>query len=282
MKKVMCIISDRQNNYIFDIYLIKEKRGKANIINKIPFGIDKKDIVNIDNKLFEKTVSDFRKLLYESLYEAKFVNTHLIISIDTKDIIRETINIPDLSYKELKLAIDIEISKRYNGEYIKYISKRKKDDYWLTKTMLLKKNLKEFIDKVFLPLPFNIKGISFLGEVVFGYLYDDIKTINNQNSIYVLDIQDKYIISVVIDGILMYTYTEEKDKSIESRIISLYKYYEKDLKKVIYFYTNSIVDFHRLKETLIEKGFDVHEVIMKDRIDINSLLYRKNYDYEKI
>ena len=43
----MCIISDRQNNYIFDIYLIKEKRGKANIINKIPFGIDKKDIVNI-------------------------------------------------------------------------------------------------------------------------------------------------------------------------------------------------------------------------------------------
>ncbi len=117
---------------------------------------------------------------------------------------------------------------------------------------------------------------------MFGYLYDDIKTINNQNSIYVLDIQDKYIISVVIDGILMYTYTEEKDKSIESRIISLYKYYEKDLKKVIYFYTNSIVDFHRLKETLIEKGFDVHEVIMKDRIDINSLLYRKNYDYEKI
>ena len=62
MKKVMCIISDRQNNYIFDIYLIKEKRGKANIINKIPFGIDKKDIVNIDNKLFEKTVSDFRKV----------------------------------------------------------------------------------------------------------------------------------------------------------------------------------------------------------------------------
>lgn len=277
----MCIISDRQNNYIFDIYLIKEKRGKANIINKIPFGIDKKDILNIDNKLFEKTVSDFRKLLYESLYEAKFINTHLIITIDTKDIIRETIKIPDLSYKELKLAIDVEISKRYNGDYIKYVSKRKKDDFWLTKTILLKKNLKEFIDKVFLPLPFNIKGISFLGEVVYGYLHDDLMKAN-KNFIYVLDTLDKFIINVVIDDFLMYTYTQDKDKTIGLRIISLYKYFEKELNKTVYLYIYNNEDNQNLKSFLKEKEFELYEVITKERIDINSLLYRKNYDYEKI
>lgn len=76
MKKVMCIISDRQNNYIFDIYLIKEKRGKANIINKIPFGIDKKDIVNIDNKLFEK---QFR--IFESYYTNRFMKLNLLTHI---------------------------------------------------------------------------------------------------------------------------------------------------------------------------------------------------------
>lgn len=292
MKKVICLISDRQTNYIFDVYLIKEKKGKAIVMYKVPFAI-KKDEINCERKAFDKKADDFRKLLFETLSSYKYINTHLIIALDTLDTLREEINLPILNNREFKIALDLEISKRYNnqditnenGDYVKYLSKVKKDNYYIAKLILVKRSLKDFIDKVFLPLPYNIKGLVFFSEYVNDYLRSHFKK-DETNYLFILGIENRYVINVVCDGYLKYTYSQNKDSQVLTRIISLYHYYENNIKENIFLLDNDEESKINLQNKLKEFELFVREVPIdikqNERVDINSLLYRKLNDYEKI
>lgn len=274
MKKVICIISERNNKYIFDLYLIKENKT-LEIVNKLPFSVNKKDLT-------EKVISDYRKMIYSFISNAKYTNVHLIIGIDIKNTIRDEIILPEISTREFKKAVEMEISKRYNGKYIKYYSKTKREEYYNVKIILLNKELKEFLDKVYLPLPFNIKGLTFLGEAIKEYTHEDIKNkFNVASYIFLYYAEDKYIINVIINEALKYSYTQEIDDTIITRITSLYGYYFKDTNEEI----QILVYSERTKNTLQEiekKGLRICWNIISEKLDIMCLMNRKNYHYEKM
>lgn len=276
MKKVICIISDRQNNYILDCYLVRIKRGGNIIDNKIPFAISKKEIAN--QSIYSKEIENFRKIILESFISNKYINTGLIIAIDTKDTIRDEIKIPIIKDKDMKSIVNMEVVKRYNIDYVKYVYKKKYSDYNLIKINLISKELKEFIDKIFIPMPFNIKKLCFQNEVILNGIKDQIeKKHKKTNYILVLQFEDKYITSVVINNILRYTYTDITTKELIPRIYSLYRYFENELDNDLILCTNDIMikDLEKLDINVIKELID-------NNIIINSLIYRKNYEYEKV
>ncbi len=274
MKKVVCIISERNNKYIFDMYLVRNEKT-VEYVDKLPFSVSK-------NSLTQKEISDYRKIIYSFIASAKFTNVHLIIGIDIKNLIRDELVLPEISSKEFKKAIEMEISKRYNGEYIKYICKSKKEEYYNVKVILLNKKLKDFIDKVYLPLPFNIKGLTFLGEAIKEYTHEQIKQIYNKSTyIFVYCTQEKYIVNVVVKDVLKYSATQEMDETIITRIVSLYGYYQssENLTKDIIVYSE--VNNNKIKE-IENHGLRLCLNMISEKLGIMSLINRKNYHYEKI
>lgn len=276
MKRTICIISENEKCYIFDIYLIKEK-GKINdqndyqIIDKIPLAYNKDQITN------HKNINDFVNMLTKALSKHRYINTSLYISINIQSIIRDKFTFPKLSQLELKNQIDLELNKRYNNDFVKYYKKEIISNKIIINTLIFNNDIKQLIDNVFSNIKMKIKKISFQCENVNSLLT---KVISDESYVFLYQDYNNYQIIITSKKEPLYTSTCTKENII-TRIMSLYGYYSNIITNKIYtiIYEGDKIIIDKLKEL----GLEVNQLEYNRRIDIDSIIMRNTRDdYEKL
>lgn len=296
MKKVICILNENTDNFLFDIYLLKDRKGSKGykninpmnqidyqLINKIPFSFKKESISN------QKEIKKFILMFTKMLSKNRYLNCSLYISINIQSIIRDKFVFPKLSVNELRKTIDLELTKRYNNGYVKYYKKELEGNKLIVHSIIFDERIKNLIENIFTNIQMKVKRTSFLCENM-NYLIS--KVIKDDSYVFLYQDSNYYEIIICNHKEPIYTYTafNKIDKTnndgkinsnILSRLVSLYGYYCNIITNKVY--TLIFEGGNKIIEDITNLGLNVFPLDYQRRLDIDSVLIRNiKDDYEKL